>query len=191
MLSTEAIRLLIFCQGVKGTFFVEAVTVNPTLQNGASVESGPPEDKAEYRRYLEHYVPIKFGSALYSKLKRHYWELPHARDKPIVLAVQDFHFPHSMAWTEPSLAPYLYGKRYTATHDETGSLVIDPKPIDQHSWGTKVIPSGFFFQPGAEHISAVLTNSQGTIAKFNHIGFLAGFGFAHGGNETNRNTLCS
>ncbi len=165
-----------FCRGLKGEFFVEAVTVNPTLQNGVSVETGPREDKAEYQRYLEEYVPIKFGSALYSKLKRRYWELPHVSDKPIVLAVQDFHFPRSMAWSEPSLAPYLYGKRYTATHDEAGSLVIDSKPIAEHSWGTKVIPSGFFFQPGAEHISAVLTNPQGTIAKFNRIGFLAGFG---------------
>jgi hypothetical protein len=32
------------------------------------------------------------------------------------------------------------------------------------------------FQPGAEHISAVLTNAHGTIAKFNPIRFLAGFG---------------
>jgi hypothetical protein len=81
-----------------------------------------------------------------------------------------------MAWSEPSLAPYLYGRRYTARHDKTGSLVVDSKPIAEHSWGTKTIPSGFFFQPRAEHISAVLTNPQGTIAKFNRIGFLAGFG---------------
>jgi hypothetical protein len=165
-----------FCNGLKGRFFVEAVTVNPTIQNGVSVECGPPKDKVEYLRYLEEYLPIKFGSALYSKLKRHYWDLPHVADNPIVLAIQDFHFPHSMAWSEPSVAPYLYGKRYSARHDETGTLIIEPKTIDQHSWGDKVIPSGFFFQPGAEHISAVITNSQGTISKFNRMGFLAGFG---------------
>jgi hypothetical protein len=164
------------CNGLKGRFFVEAVTVNPTILNGASIECGPPQDRAEYRRYLEEYLPIKFGSALYSKLKRRYWDLPHVADEPIVLAIQDFHFPHSMAWSEPSVAPYLYGRRFTARHDEAETLIIESKTIDKHSWGDKVIPSGFFFQPGAEHISAVLTNSQGTISKFNRMGFLAGFG---------------
>lgn len=164
------------CNGLKGRFFVEAVTVNPTLVNGESVESGPPRDKVEYQRYLEEYMPIKFGSALYSKLKRRYWDLPHVADNPIVLAIQDFHFPHSMAWSEPSVAPYLYGKKYSAKHDATGTLIIEPQTIDQHCWGNKVIPSGFFFQPGAEHISAVITNSQGTVSKFNRLGFAAGFG---------------
>jgi hypothetical protein len=165
-----------FCNGLKGQFFIEAVTVNPTIQNGVSIECGPPADRAEYQRYLEEYLPIKFGSSLYSKLKRRYWDLPHVAGEPIVLAIQDFHFPHSMAWSEPCVAPYLYGKRFTARHDEAGTLIIESRMIDQHSWGDKVIPSGFFFQPGAEHISAVLTNSQGTISKFNRIGFLAGFG---------------
>ncbi len=164
------------CEGVRGRFFVEAVTVNATISNGVNVEGGPPKDEAGHRRYLEEYLPIKFGSALYSKLKRRYWELPHVAGNPIVLAIQDFHFPHSMAWSEPSIAPYLYGKRYSAKHDETGTLVIEAETITDHSWGDKRIPSGFFFQPGAEHISAVLTNSQGTVSKFNRIGFLAGFG---------------
>lgn len=159
-----------------GSFFVEAVTVNPTMQNAVNVEYGPPRDAAEHKRYLEEYLPIKFGSALYSKLKRRYWELPHIEGRPIVLAIQDFHFPHSMAWSEPSVAPYLYGKRYTAKHDQTGRLVITPEPTQHHTWDDKIIPSGFFFQPGAEHISAVITNAQGTVAKFNRLGFLAGFG---------------
>jgi hypothetical protein len=165
-----------FCQGIRGQFFIEAVTINPTLVNGISVESGPPTDPAGFQRYRDDYMPIKFGSALYSKLKRKYWELPHVEGHPVVLAIQDFHFPHSMSWSEPCLAPYLYGKRFSATHDAAGSLVIEAKDIEQHTWGSKVIPSGFFFQPGAEHISAVITNSQGTVAKFNRIGFRAGFG---------------
>jgi hypothetical protein len=164
------------CNGLNGRFFVEAVTVNPTLLNGVGIECGPPQDRVEFQHYVEEYLPIKFGSALYSKLKRRYWELPHVAGSPIVLAIQDFHFPHSMAWSEPYIAPYLYGKRYTAKQDEAGTLVVEPKTVSQHSWGDKVIPSGFFFQPGAEHISAVLTNSQGTLSKFNRLGFIAGFG---------------
>lgn len=164
------------CLGVKGAFFIEAVTVNPTMHNGTPNEPGPSDVMVERQKYLEEYMPIKFGSALFSKLKRRYWDLPHVAGNPIVLAIQDFHFPQSMAWSEPSLAPYLYGKRFTARHDENGKLVVESKDIDQHTWGNKKVPSGFFFQPGAEHISAVLTNPQGTIAKFNRMGFLAGFG---------------
>jgi len=164
------------CLGLKGAFFIEAVTVNPTLHNGMPDEPGPSDVPAERQKYLEEYMPIKFGSALFSKLQRRYWDLPHVAGNPIILAIQDFHLPRSMSWTEPSLAPYLYGKRITARHDEDGKLIVESRNIDQHKWGSKTIPSGFFFQPGAEHISAVLTNPQGTIAKFNRLGFLAGFG---------------
>jgi hypothetical protein len=41
---------------------------------------------------------------------------------------------------------------------------------------TKTIPSNFFSQPDTEHVSAVLANPEGTISKFNRMGFLAGFG---------------
>lgn len=38
------------------------------------------------------------------------------------------------------------------------------------------IPSGFFFLPDAEHISAVIFNSAATISKFNRMGVISGFG---------------
>lgn len=38
------------------------------------------------------------------------------------------------------------------------------------------IPSGFFDQEGAEHVSAVLFNNSATLPKFNRMGFVAGFG---------------
>jgi transposase InsO family protein len=44
-----------------------------------------------------------------------------------------------------------------------------PTKVTTHHWGTKEIPSGFFDLPDAEHVSAVLFNSSGTIAKFNRI----------------------
>jgi hypothetical protein len=44
-----------------------------------------------------------------------------------------------------------------------------------HSHGAKVIPSGFFDQPGAENVSAVLFSNAGTIAKFDRMGVVAGF----------------
>lgn len=38
------------------------------------------------------------------------------------------------------------------------------------------MPSDFFSQEGAEHISAVLFNSGATLSKFNRMGFIAGLG---------------
>ena len=97
------------CSGLLGRFFIEATTVNPTLVNGRSVEKGLPEDPAERERYMKHYLPIKFGSSLTSKLNRRYWELPHINAQPIVLAIQDFHFPLSMTWSETALITFESG----------------------------------------------------------------------------------
>jgi len=166
------------CSGLLGQFFIEAVTVNPTVINGQNMETGQPADPTERERYLKHYVPIKYGSALTSKLNRRYWELPHVGGRPILLAVQDFHYPGSMTWSEPSLMRYLYGYDFTWHHDEAGTLSITPERIREHIWGDKCIPSGFFFLPNAEHISAVISNRQGTVSKFNRMGFKAGFGSA-------------
>lgn len=41
---------------------------------------------------------------------------------------------------------------------------------------TKIVPAGFFGLPDAEHVSAVIFNSSGTLAKFNRMGVRAGFG---------------
>jgi hypothetical protein len=40
----------------------------------------------------------------------------------------------------------------------------------EHRTGDKFIPSGFFAQPNAENISAVLFCNTGTVAKFNRMG---------------------
>ena len=60
-------------------------------------------------------------------------------------------------------------------HDDDGNLVVTPRRVVSHKWGAKEIPSGFFFLPGAENISAVLANNSGTISKFNRMGMLSGF----------------
>ena len=56
-------------------------------------------------------------------------------------------------------------------------MVIEPIRVEKHIKpdGTE-IPSGYFFQPDAEHISAVLFSASGTISKFNRLGRQAGFG---------------
>lgn len=165
------------CNRYTGKFFVEAVTVNPTVDpQGKSAETGPPLDPTKHQLYLTEYIPIKYGSSLFSKLKKKYWELPHVKGFPVILAIQDFHYPGSMIWSEGQLASYLYGLKHEANYDKNGTLTIKATPIKEHTWGSKVIPSGFFNQPDSEHISAVITNSQATINKFNRLGIKAGFG---------------
>lgn len=121
-------------------------------------------------------MPIKFGSPLFSKLQKKYWELEHVAGKPLVIAIADFHDNQSMLWTSTSLTNYLYGVRHDHHYDESGKLIITPQKIDKHIVGNKEIPSGFFFQPGAENISAVMFSASGTVSKFNRMGKQAGFG---------------
>jgi hypothetical protein len=164
------------CSGLIGRFFVEAVSVNPTLKDGRAAPEPVPDGGPEWESYSREYVPIKFGSALYSKLRKRYWTQQHVAGLPILLAIQDFHFPGSMTRTTAPLIEYLYGVRHASFRAGDGRLLITANRVESHTWKDKQIPSGFFFQPEAENISAVLANPHGTISKFNRMGFLAGFG---------------
>jgi hypothetical protein len=164
------------CRRFDQEVFVEAVTVNPTAVNGVITEPKVPSEPSELRRYLQEYMPIKWGSALTSKLNKKYWDLPHVTGKPIVLAIQDFHAPRAMTFTGSTLLPYLYGLSFNALYDASGNLSVTNQPKESHSWGPKTIESGFFSLPGSEYISAVLSNPTGTISKFNRMAILAGMG---------------
>lgn len=164
------------CSGLRGEFSVEAVTVGPT-RDGSAIVAPPPLDSPEAaKNFLRHYMPIKFGSALFSKLRKAYWKQPHVAGKPFLLAIEDFSSPASMTYTRSALETYLYGYTYDWEHNADGALEITPEKIEEHRWGEKVIPSGFFDLPGAENVSAVVFSNSGTIAKFNRMGLLAGFG---------------
>ena len=120
---------------------------------------------------------MKYGSALFRSFGGRYWELPHVAGHPLVLAVQDFHAPHAMVWSNTALVEYLYAIRQTERPTADGSVEIVSEPVKEYVWGDKPpIPAGFFLQPDTENISAVIANPGGTISKFNRIGFLAGFG---------------
>ena len=154
-------------------FCLEAVTVNPSQ---AGLDPPPPASPAEVRQYNEQFMPIRYGGALLAKLRKRYWEKEHVAGKPLVLAIHDFHQPHSMMWSHGGLPIYLYGYLHTASRNERGELVITPVPIERHVWGTRTMRSGFFFQPEGENISAVMFSNSATISKFNRIGKLAKFG---------------
>lgn len=160
--------------------FIEAVTVNPS----AGDPKPRPEDEPimrpveELRRLNDTKIPIKFGSALWSKLNRArpYWEMEHVAGNPLVFAIADFHEKQSMTWSFTGLLKYLYGVSHDFSYDEEGRLIISPVQIEMHEYEGKKIPSGFFLQPKSENISAVLFSASGTISKFNRMGRLAGFG---------------
>jgi len=164
------------CRGISQQIFVEAVTVNPSRQGSIITEPAIPTEKAEIIEYFKQYMPIKWGSALTSKLRKEYWNLPHVQGKPIILAIQDFHVPRAMTFTHSTLIQYLYGLDFYAYYDAEGVLQVKGKPVQEHVWGDKNIESGFFYLPNADMISAVIQNPTATISKFNRIGRVAGFG---------------
>ncbi|BAS01168.1 glycosaminoglycan attachment site [Blastochloris viridis] len=163
------------CKSIGIEFCVEATTVNASREGPLSTV--PQLDTDEGRiAFMREFMPLKYGSALHTKFKKKYWEKPNVKGKPLVFAIADFQGGASMIMTRSALHTYLYGYDYDWHKDEAGCLHIIPRKIEKHSWSTKEITSGFFNQPGAENISAVVFNNSGTISKFLRMGMLAGFG---------------
>lgn len=156
-------------------FFIEAVTVNAS-QNPDRPDPPKPETHKDVLYLTNDYLPIKFGSSLYSKLSKRYWEKEQVKDKPLIIAIHDFHMPGSMTWSRSGLSEYLYGIRTRIGRDVKGKEVVVFERVKEHSWHGKAIPSNFFSQPDAEHISAILFSNAATITKFNRMGKLAGLG---------------
>jgi hypothetical protein len=158
------------CANPLAAFGVEATTVNPSRDASGAVVPEPPRDTPEQvRAYLTEYMPIKFGSALTSKLAKRYWEQPHMVGIPLLFALQDFSGRRSMTMTRSAFEKYIYGYAHDWERDASGKLIINPRKIGTHRWGTKEIPSGFFDLPEAENVSAVVFSNGGTISKFNRV----------------------
>lgn len=157
---------------------VEATTVNPSTSGviakyGKKIE-GLNED--ELREYTREELPLRFGSALFSKLNKEYWKKPHCAGLPLVIAIQAFHDEGSLHFSDTALAEYVYASRQTAGWSEDGDLVLTNTKVESHTLGEKTIPSGFFDLPGAENISAIVFSNSGTHAKFTRMGYQSGFG---------------
>lgn len=171
----------------KINFTVEATTTSPS-QGGVLLEHPNPSTPQEHQEFLQNYMPMKFGSALSSKLQKvdehqkPYWEREHSKGKPFLLALADFHKPAdhtkhelgSMTYSQGALFIYLYGRRVDWWMDN-GELKMVAAEVEQHEYQGKVIPSGFFDLPGAKNISGVLFSNAGTLAKFDRMGVCAGF----------------
>jgi hypothetical protein len=152
---------------------IEAVTVNPSQHAANEAEPATNEDM---EKLLLDYMPIKYGSPLYSKLQKKYWEKEHVKGRPLLIAIHDFHQKDSMMWSRKALESYLFGARRTYTFTPEDGVVENVEFITNHVWGDKKIPSSFFSQPDAENISAIIHSNQATIGKFLRMGYLAEFG---------------
>lgn len=169
------------CSGLEGEFCVEAVTIGKSQGEGEEVNATLLTTDEKITEYLEHYMPIRFGTALTKKRKKkhkgqHYWDLPHVKGKPFALAIADFSSPMSMTMTRSALELYLFGYRHKEERNEDGSLHIITERVQRHHWKNKKMPSGFFRQQESKNISAVIFNNSGTLAKFNRMGVSCGFG---------------
>lgn len=168
---------------------VEATTVNPTQGEPADSEPIPPSLNAnEFAHFQEQELPIKFGSPLFSKLQKKYWELEQCAGQPFVIAIEAFFNKDSLTYSDSSLAQYLYGLKVSADWTQEGDLEIYTSGVESHMSGKKKIPSNFFAQPGSEHISAVVFTNSGTHAKFARMGYQQGFGNQQ--YEISRTGLC-
>jgi hypothetical protein len=161
------------------TVGIEATTVGPTATaNQASpghASASPTLTPEQLREKLENELPIKFGSPLFSKLRRQYWTLDHCKGRPLIFAIEAFHENRSLRYTSSSLSTYLYGLKQLATWTEDGQLVPQVEHVGSHTSGAKVIPSNFFGQPEARHVSAVMFTNSGTVPKFGRMGYQAGY----------------
>jgi len=162
--------------GVKAA--VEATTVNPSTSGAVAVHGKKIRDlnEADVVEYLRNELPIRFGSALQSKLQKRYWEQPHCAGLPFVVAIEAFHDEGSLHFSDTALMQFAYGIQQTADWGPQGELLISTKGMEDHKIGVKTVPSGLFNQPDAENLSAILFTNSGTHAKFSRMGYQSGFG---------------
>lgn len=132
------------------------------------------------------YMRQRFSNSLRKKLRKRYWELEHLQETSLAFAIADFHTETrrdfetkeiegpSLHSSQTALWQYLYGIEIEeVSHREQGIVpVFRELPNDQDN-GRKY---GFFNEENSENISAVISSRVGTIAKFNRMGRLAGFG---------------
>ncbi|MGM8430421.1 hypothetical protein [Enterobacter cloacae] len=148
---------------------VEAVSIAET-EDPLERKEVNQEQMDELRTHVLKVMPFKFARSLLKKVRHrpepekvHYWELDHTKNKPFIIAMQDYSKRMSMAFSSEALHSYLYG-----VDIESGTS------IEKHIDGNRVIKSNFFGSEQNNYVSAVLLTTQATIPKFNRMGILAG-----------------
>lgn len=172
------------CEKDGSVIAIEATTANPSGGQPdpttiKALEAMTHESEQETLRRIQHELPIRFGSALYSKLNERYWELPHVAEKPLILAIESFASADAFHFSDTSLGSYLYGLWAVPWRTASGDLVVTNVPISKHRDKAKVIPSAFFDLPGCENVSAVLFSNTGTVPKFGRMAVQEGVDSEH------------
>ncbi|WP_207783272.1 hypothetical protein [Methylosinus sp. RM1] len=160
---------------------IECTTANRTSTGDGVIRPYKPFSEVELdeegvKSKHKSEIPIRIGGALRNKMQHRigrrskdpkaYWDLPHVRETPFVLAIQTFHESGSLMFSSSATAEYLYRTHHKPSWDAAGNLVVTSETIARHGIGEKVIPSGFFDLPDSENVSAVLWTNAGTIPKF-------------------------
>jgi hypothetical protein len=151
-----------------GVLAVEAVTSNPRMgrETDIAVNLIPHPSTEDMGGKCNEELPIRLGSALYSKVQRRYWERPECRGLPFILFVGAFHEAGSTTYVDESVARYLFGADRYLDWTVRNGVFVREAPVSSHSLGDKTIPSNFFATENAEHVSAVLWCNQFTISRF-------------------------
>jgi len=146
-------------------------SIDPALKG----RGGRKLDQSTIKKLLEHVdneMPFKFQRTLAKKVRHRaeplnllYWELPHTKGKPFIIAVHDYSKSMSMAMSSSPMQKFLYGLELV-----DGKMVR----IERHEYKGRTIASNFFGQSKNRHVSAVMLVTQATVPKFNRMGRLAG-----------------
>jgi hypothetical protein len=154
------------------TCWIEAVTANSQTPRTGGIGDWmhAPEDRNER---LTGAPAERFAKTLRGKLQRKYHEMSHVKDQSFAIALADFHASGSMVWSREALPTYLYGLRADIEEEGTERRVVGT-PIATLT-GKHGIPAGLFRDPDFAHLSAVAFSNAATLAKFNRMGFLAGW----------------
>ena len=174
------------CRGNGLEFYVEAATAHSP--GNPETPTSPEEFFKELKSSSDNVdeVAVRFGSVLRSKVMKAYQDLPHVAGKPIVIAVQGFFGPGALFHNELPLVRYLYDLALTEI-DENGAISPTDASVGFHIGDTKTIPSGWFSDSDATHVSAVMWSNSGTTAKFNRMA--TGLGLGAPGWEIHRSGL--
>ncbi|MGV0821162.1 hypothetical protein [Martelella sp. AMO21009] len=152
--------------------WIEAVTANSETPRAGGIGDWvhAPEDRNER---LTGGPAERFAKTLRGKLQRNYHEMDHVKGQPFALALADFHESGSMVWSREALPTYLYGLRADIKGEGKERRAVGT-PIANLT-GKHGIPAGLFRDPDFAHLSAVIFSHAATLAKFNRMGFLAGW----------------
>ena len=154
------------------TCWVEAVTANSETPRAGGIGDWvhAPMDRTER---LTGAPAERFAKTLRGKLQREYHDLSHVSGHPFAIAIADFHSSGSMVWSREALPTYLYGLRADVEGEGANRRVVG-RPISNLT-GRNAIPAGLFRDPIFAQLSAVIFSNGCTLAKFNRMGFLAGW----------------